>query len=428
METVTEAEIATLLENLPDDSWLKQYLYYAVRQSDASLAYHVGVGLGVLAAIAPPNLCIDTLPGGKVSANLWVLIVGRPAVDHKSTAIRVGRELLAWASPLSIGEDPASYEGLLESLGQQPNQLLVMGEFGDFLSKTEGGANNYMSKIKAGLTRIFDGDPIERRLAKRTVRIPQPRLSILGAVNPSFLETHAEMQDWEGGFMSRWMLVHAHRERELFAAEPDDSRREWLVQWLVNAANAQVGRCMGLDPVASQVWYDWSKELAARLEADQSLARVAAHGRTATHAAKMALLASFDFGQARLTGQWVITEDAMRLAIGLAELHYRSAMGLAELASAGRDMRERRNVLKVIGTDWTSYGQVLRGAELLRSRCDRIIETLVEEGAIESHLIGSKMHFRRRQEDTVDEPEWASNVSNLLRTARSMVADPDEMH
>jgi hypothetical protein len=103
-------------------------------------------------------------------------------------------------------------------------------------------------------------------------------------------------------------------------------------------------------------------------------------------------------------------------------------MGLAELACAGRDMRERRNVLKVIGTDWTSYGQVLRGAELLRSRCDRIIETLVEEGVIESHLIGSKMHFRRRQDDTVDEPEWASNVSDLLRVARGLAADPDEMN
>ncbi len=428
METVTEAEIAELVDALPDESWLKQYLYYAVRQSDASLAYHVGVGLGVLAAVSPANLSIDTLPGGKVSGNLWVLIVGRPAVDHKSTSIRVGRELLAWANPLCIGEDPASYEGLLESLGQQPSQLLVMGEFGDFLSKTEGGSNNYMSKIKAGLTRIFDGDPIERRLAKRTVRIPQPRLSILAAVNPSFLETHAEMQDWEGGFMSRWMLVHAHRERELFAASPDDARRDWLVQWLVNAGNSQVGRCMGLDAGAAQLWYDWSKDLAARLEKDQSLARVAAHGRTATHAAKVALLASFDYGAARTSGQWVITEDALRFAIGLAELHYRSAMGLAELACAGRDMRERRNVLKVIGNDWTSYGQVLRGAELLRSRCDRIIETLVEEGIIESHLIGSKMHFRRRQDDTVDEPEWASNVSDLLRVARGLAADPDEMN
>jgi hypothetical protein len=100
-------------------------------------------------------------------------------------------------------------------------------------------------------------------------------------------------------------------------------------------------------------------------------------------------------------------------------------MGLAELACAGRDMRERRNVLKAIGNDWTSYGHVLRGAELLRSRCDRIIETLVEESAIESHLIGSKMHFRRRQDDTVDEPEWAANVSGLMRAARGLTADDD---
>jgi hypothetical protein len=427
--TVTEQDIAVLVDKLPDESWLKQYLYYAVRQSDASLAYHIGVGLAVLAAVAPPTLCIDTLPGGKVSANLWVLIVGRPAVDHKSTAIRIGRELLAWAVPLAIGEDPASYEGLLESLGQQPNQLLVMGEFGDFLSKTEGGSNNYMAKIKAGLTRIFDGDPIERRLAKRTVRIPSPRLSILAAVNPSYLETHAEMQDWEGGFMSRWMLIHAHRERELYAASPDDARREWLVQWLVNASNASVGRCMGLDPAAAQRWYDWCRDLAKRLEQDQSLARVAAHGRTATHAAKMALLIALDCGQARSAGQWMITDDILEVAIGMAELHYKSAMDLAALAASGRDMRERRNVLRAIGTDWVPYGSVLRGAELLRSRADRIIETLVEEGAIESHLIGTRMHFRRRLDDTaLSEPEWASSVSNLMAVARGMTQDPDDLN
>ncbi len=80
METVTENEVAELVDQLPDESWLKQYLYYAVRQSDASIAYHVGVGLGVLAAVAPPTLSFDSVAGGGVSAYVWVLIVGRRAV------------------------------------------------------------------------------------------------------------------------------------------------------------------------------------------------------------------------------------------------------------------------------------------------------------------------------------------------------------
>jgi hypothetical protein len=421
MEPINEAEVTNL--DLPDESFLAQYVTYGYERGDSPLIYHLAVGLAALAVCAPKGLSIDTLPGGMVYPNFWCIISGRPAVDHKSTAIKFGRQLLTRSHPLSICDDPGTYEGLAEAMQANKGQLLlILEEFGDFLARTEG--SGYAQKLKSNLLKYYDCDPITRRLAKRIVRVPEPRLSIVGAVNPSLIQRHAEMQDWEGGFMSRWCIFYAHKERDSFQVEPNPARMEWLTERVRYLAQSKVGPCLGLSPAAASLWESWNADLLKRIEGTSNLPHLAAYGRTPTLAAKVALLMSLDFGTAN-PDPWHIEEGALVRAIQVAELHYRSAFHMAEFAHADKDMRDRFAVLHAITTDWRPYGDILRDASILRTRGECIVETLLEEGAVDRKVIQGRAHLRLQAsapDDALDVVD--PKAAHLVRIARAMTDAP----
>ena len=55
------------------------------------------------------------------------------------------------AIPGSIGETPGSQEGLYESLRAQQKQVILYGEWGEFLAKAEEG---YLMALKIGRAHV----------------------------------------------------------------------------------------------------------------------------------------------------------------------------------------------------------------------------------------------------------------------------------
>jgi hypothetical protein len=321
---------------------------------------------------------------------MFTLIVGDSSKSRKTASINIAQRILREAVPEAVGETPGSQEGLYEALRAQQRQLVVYGEFGEFLAKAEEG---YLMALKTSYTNLWDGIPIGRALAKkRQGAVNDPRLSLLCGVATDLLERHTEQADWTGGFLARFLTFHAEPERE-FAAPPTDDpvQRRALVQWVANLASppGPPGVCYWLDADGQQVWNDWYEAMRPLREgANRRVA--AACSRATSIAAKIALLLAWDIGQARSGLDWHVGTAELESALKIASLHLQSVIELGDRVTGSRDMRDRRAVLRAIAHTPTPLGVIIRESELLKRRVREILDSLGEERTVQMQRIGGE--------------------------------------
>lgn len=394
---VTDAD---LVRFLPSSGFSSKYIDYACRQGDSPTAYHLINCFGLLAAAAPINLTLQSVVGGTHYANWWGITVGRPGVDHKTSAQGYATELLALANPLRVGSVAGSYEGIV-SLLKPPHstRLCPITEMGHFLSATgSNNHNDYGSKVKPFLTDIFDCRPYHRVVNQKPANIPNPRLSLLAAVNLDLLQTHASPSDWGGGFLSRWCVLHAQTERD----DPEDDviptpqERDDMVLELRSLINAPVGPCEGMTKDAGALWRAWQSEMRDEAAANVTNAQAAIHGRVSLHAIKMCLLWGFDFGPARDGNAWRISLDLLEPAMEIAKLHRMCMRDLASCAQPTPFLRMRREVMTIIeqaaaadSHRWIPFGEILRSFTMGKQHLVQVLDSIVsEETTLEFDNVG----------------------------------------
>lgn len=382
---------------LPSRGFVRSYVEYAQGTTDANIAYHVASALSILTQTVPVDYCVPY--ASPLWGNLYSLLVGDSSKSRKTAAINVAQRVLREAVPGSVGEIPGSQEGLYESLRAQQRQLIVYGEFGEFLAKSEQG---YMMPLKTTLTNLWDAIPIGRALANnRRGAVQDPRLSLLCGVAPALLERHTEAADWTGGFLARFLTFYAEPERK-FPTQPIDDhvKRQSIVQWIKNLSAPQTapGRCLWLDAHGSEMWGDWWEHL--QRSRDSANERVAAAcSRSTSVAAKTALLLAWDIGQARSGQDWYIGEPELKSALAIANLHLDSVIELGESVTGSKDMRDRRAVLRTIGIAPTPLGVVINKSMMLKRRVMEIIDSLSEERSIRREMVNGQVCYVRTPEE-----------------------------
>jgi hypothetical protein len=294
--------------------------------------------------------------------------------------------------------EPGSGEGFVQGLADNPQQLLEMSEYGDFLSKTRArSGGNYQAEIKKKLMPAWDGRRLSRKLSRRTVVCQHPRLSILAAINQALLASESEWHDWEGGLNSRYCIFFAYRERRQGLGKGNQQLEDSLVEWLKVVAStpeSMYGRCTGLSSAAEREWSNFNVAIdeSGLLLPDDKF--VGVYGRAAIHALKMAVLIELSQGSGfpsqppgalqPIAGQdFIIGLKSMKVAIDFATRCFMGAVAIFSGVEGSRDMQNRRKVLDAIGDDWTPIGKITRRAQLLKKALYPIIETLVSEGMIE---------------------------------------------
>lgn len=387
---LTEAEVWAAL---PPSGFVRSYVEYASGCTDANAAYHLAGALTCLTQAVPIDFCVPY--ASPLWGNLFTLIVGDSSKSRKTAAINISRRVMHDAIPGCVGETPGSQEGLYESLRAQQRQVILYGEFGEFLAKAEEG---YLMALKTSYTNLWDAIPIGRALAKnRKGSVDNPRLSLLCGVATDLLERHTEQADWTGGFLARFLTLFGEPERE-FATPPidDAAKRQAITQWLKQLAtpNAPPGPCLWLDPAGQKAWNDWYEGLRPLREgANRRVA--AACSRTTSIAAKVALLLSWDVGQARSGMPWHVGQVELESALKIADLHLKSVLELGERVTGTRDMRDRATVYRHIGPMPTPFAYVLRSSELLKRRVNEILDTLLEERAVVRETVNGEVCYRR---------------------------------
>jgi len=387
---LTEAEVWAAL---PPTGFVRNYVEYASQCTDANIAYHLAGALTCLTQTVPIDYCVPY--ASPLWGNLYTMIVGDSSKSRKTAAINIARRVMHDAIPGCVGETPGSQEGLYESLRSQQKQVILYGEWGEFLAKAEEG---YLMSLKTAYTNLWDAIPIGRALAKnRKGSIDNPRLSLLCGVATDLLERHTEQADWTGGFLARFLTLYGEPERE-FATPPidDAARRISITQWLHQLANPGTppGPCLWLDAAGQQLWNDWYEGMKPlRQSANRRVS--AACSRTTSIAAKTALLLAWDIGQARSGQPWHIGVVELESALKIADLHLKSVLELGERVTGTRDMRDRATVLRYITDMPTPFGYVLRQSELLKRRVNEILDTLKEERVVVEETHNGEKCYRK---------------------------------
>jgi len=372
---LTEEEV---VRALPPDGFIRHYVAHAAKQTTSPLCYHLATGLGILAATCPINYGCHY--AGILRANMFCLLVGRSGEDQKSSALGIGKEILDAAASVLVGDFPGSPEGLIDSLSRAPSQMIPISEFGRFLSSAQRG---YFEPIKTLLADVWDSQSIQRARANgRTVRVDNPRLSIVAACSIPYLEKHTLSEDWSGGFMGRWAVMYGQRERVDPDPVGDRTHFDWLVEEIRRrAGTAQAGWCRGLNPQAKQVWNAWYHDLYNRhIPANV----VGVRSRAPTIARKVAMLYSWDYGPAQHPHEWEISLNELIPAIRFAELHVKSIINLSEKIADHPDARLRRSVLQAMEAKngLASLGEIIGVLKMKKRPVVEILDGLLEEGIV----------------------------------------------
>ena len=372
---ITEKDV---VKALPEKGFVRNYVIHAMKQTTSPLAYHLGVGLTILATTCPQDF--GTRYAGSLRANMFTLLAGRSGEDQKSSALGIGREILFEAAPNLIGDYPGSQEGLIDSLQRSERQMIPMSEFGKFLSAAQSG---YFEPVKTLLADLWDCQPLQRAKANnRVIRVDAPRLSVLAACSIPYLEKHTLTEDWTGGFMGRWAVMYARRER----TDPDPVGDRTLFPFLVGeltrrAELQESGWCDGLTDKARELWTQWFYDLEKRPMPNQVKG---IKSRAPTIARKVALLYGWDFGPAIYNRPWQISLKELVPALKFTELHLKSLISLSDRIADHPDARMRRSVMYAIEShnNQASLGQIIGRLKMRKRPVVESLEALLEEGRV----------------------------------------------
>jgi hypothetical protein len=225
--------------------------------------------------------------------------------------------------------------------------------------------------------------PTQRaRANNKIIRVDDPRLSISAACSIPYLEKHTLAEDWTGGFMGRWMVVYARRERTDPDPVGDRTDFQWLVDELQKRALTQTaGWCIGLDGGAKRYWTDWYNDISNRNLPNNI---IGIRARAPTICRKICLMYGWDFGPAILGQPWRIDVNILEPAIAFTELHIRSLIDLSNVIAEHADARLRRSVLMAIDQHGgvATLGEILSVLKMRKRLVTEHLDALIEEKCV----------------------------------------------
>ncbi len=385
-----------VLDALPPTGFLREYVHFAMSCTDAHAAYHLACGLIGLSQAVPPSYLIPF--ASPIYGNMFTMVVGDSSKSRKTTAINIIQNMMREASPGSVAETPGSTEGVSESLRANPRQVIIYGEFGEFLAKAENG---YLMPLKTAFTSAWDCSPMGRATANsRRGMVTDPRLSLLCGVATDLLERHTEQADWTGGFLARFLTFHAEPERLLTSMPiPDRATKNHLTNWLRQLADPMMvpGECLWLDAPEKLIWDQWWASLKPMRDSANRRAQ-AACARAGALAQKVALLLAWDLGEGRTGQPFYISRESVESAIKITTLHIESVLELGERVTGNKDMRDRAMVLRAIGDRLVPLGVIIKNTDMLKKRIKDVVESLLEERSIEAVASGNLIFYRQTPE------------------------------
>lgn len=150
--------------------------------------------------------------------NMWILLIGDSGHDRKTTAIGFSEQIMNRIDPSLRGPDDMSPEGLLsffknrDLADQNASAMFFQDEFVNLLIQMK---RQYSAGLRPMLLKFYDvPSTFSRQLKRETVKIANPRASIIGGIPSEMLAQYGQPEDWAGGFFNRFIFIQGNKSRE----------------------------------------------------------------------------------------------------------------------------------------------------------------------------------------------------------------------
>lgn len=228
------------------------YIEYGHESTDAPTIYHKALGYFVVSSLLGRFVKIITSysPTG-LAPNLWVLLIGPSRIARKTTAMRLAVNVVKVVEPNLVM--PASFtpEALYEMFNNMSSGdavVWVKDELGGFFKTLE---KRYMYGVREILSSIYTGHGEVRKLRNLTLRIPDNLYVTAVGTMPTPPHEYLSEEDFEGGFMNRWILAYATRREYRLPLLHQSIKAETLFKEIVQTIKEYENALLSLTPVLS---------------------------------------------------------------------------------------------------------------------------------------------------------------------------------
>jgi hypothetical protein len=247
-------------DRLIQGSWLDAYLAYTA-ESESPEEYHLWTGISVIAGALKRQVFFD-MGYFLLYPNMFIVLVGPPGRCKKSTAMRMGRDILKGVPGQKFTADSTTREKLIINLSQAHKDgasamTAHSTEFATML--TSSGMD-----MVVFLTDIFDCPPVWEHDTKSGGKntIKGPFLNLLGATTPDWISRAMPLDTIGVGLTSRIIFVHQDTPREADPIPKLTPSQKALVP-LLTADLISIGSLSGefkLSEEALEVYTVWYKK------------------------------------------------------------------------------------------------------------------------------------------------------------------------
>lgn len=214
LDAVANAQVPSLLTDLEirnrvidGDSFITKYVDWASTCTDSPKQYHVALAIAILSAILSPHVRMET-SFGEFRPNLWFMILANTTSTRKTTAMRLGINLLkAVESDPILSTGQGSAEGIISALSDRDGHSSTF--YRDEISGLveEMARKDYMAGMMESLTKLYDGEEEKRTLRKETIHVKDPNLLIVaGGIKGRMVEI-LNINHVRSGFLPRFLIV-----------------------------------------------------------------------------------------------------------------------------------------------------------------------------------------------------------------------------
>lgn len=187
-------------------SLVERYIRWAKVVTDAVPRYHELTVFVVLSCLLAGNLRLDT-SFGTIHPNLWGLVLGETSLCRKTTAMRLGVDILEFIDKdVLLGTDGSS-EGIVKELANRPGRtsLFYRDEIVGLMDSMRD--KKYQAGMPQLFTQLYDGTSVRRVLAKDTVYAEQPVFIFFGGGITDQFYTSVSEDFIYSGFLPRFLIV-----------------------------------------------------------------------------------------------------------------------------------------------------------------------------------------------------------------------------
>jgi hypothetical protein len=377
---------------LPDVGFIKDYVEYACRCTDAPPLYHIISALGVASAAIAPQMDL-VFEGETHPLHLYLLIVGDSSASRKSSAIRRAVRVAAPVfAPMSrLGErlwwtTVSSPEGIIEELAKEPNRLILLSEWTDLQRLSGAGYWKHNSEL---WNTVYDAGDVVRAHSKTKVTITRPRVSILGASTKTLVESATEALDWNAGKMGRYLIACATRPKHLcMDAEIEEPVLLPGLRQQLGTLCAQLSAKVSLSPEAWRLIRAWQRGPSWQA----MVARAGPHLQANFYRAQeqcFRIAALYEVSSMPSPFEVVVRPETAQAAINLVDWCFESTLRTFANLNDHEQAPLQRAVtqLQAAGLQGLSRSGLLRATRATSKQLDEILTTLREREEIEARVM-----------------------------------------